>query len=109
MLHVRGAVFDALLESKQSKVRQLDHPTRVYEAVGRAQRAVEANGRLVQVDDALRKSECWGQIRTQESAGGDAISIMLHSSTHAYNVRHHGGNEHVVQFDVLVLQYILKI
>lgn len=61
MLQVRGVVLDALLECEQTKVRQLYYPTRVHQAIGCAQRAVEADGRFVQVDDALRKSQTYSK------------------------------------------------
>jgi len=55
VLHIRGAILDALFEGKEAKVRQLDHPSGVHQAVGSAQGAVESNGRVVQIDDALKK------------------------------------------------------
>jgi len=62
VLHVRGIVLNALFECKQTKVRQLYHPAGIDQAIGCAQRAVEADGRFVQVDDALRKPQGSGQI-----------------------------------------------
>jgi len=55
VLHIRGAILDSLFKGKEAKVRELDHPSGVYQAVGSAQGAVESNGRVVQIDDALKK------------------------------------------------------
>lgn len=75
VLHIRETILDALFEGEQAEVSQLDHPSRVHQTIGSTQSAVEANGRLVQIDDTLLERR-----KIKEVNGWLAISIMLQHS-----------------------------
>lgn len=47
----------------QTKVAYFDHPAGVDEAIGSAQVAVEPNGRVVDVNDALEMRSSVGTVR----------------------------------------------